>query len=122
MSNLVLTKDHNGTSVNHVNGLLPNIQELGCQVCIDKIDGYLAVMHQEKGLDKIKESLSINKKTAFDWRHKILVALQDTDKENFTGITESNGTFFLDPKEGQPVTGQGLEKGGSTSKAKGISK
>ena len=87
----------------------------------DKIDGYLAVMHQEKGLDKIKESLSINKKTAFDWRHKILAALQDTDKENFTGITESDGTFFLDPKKGQPITGRGPGKRGGKSKAKGIS-
>ena len=53
----------------------------------DKIDDYLALMHQEKSLDKIKESLSINKKTAFDWRHKILAALQDEDDDDFTGIT-----------------------------------
>jgi transposase-like protein len=46
----------------------------------DKIDDYLALKHQEKSLDKIKEALSINKKTAFDWPHYILSALQDTDK------------------------------------------
>jgi len=62
----------------------------------DKIDDYLALMHQEKSLDKIKEALLINKKTAFDWRHKILAALQDDDDEDdFTGITESDETFFL---------------------------
>ena len=74
----------------------------------DKIDGYLALIQQEKSLDKIKKPPSINKKSVFDWPHKILAALQDTDKENFTGITESDRTFFLDPKKGQPVTSRGL--------------
>lgn len=87
----------------------------------DKIDDYLALMHQEKSLDKIKEVLSINKKTAFDWRHKILSALQDTDKDGFTGITESDETFFLDSKKGQSVTDRASRKRGGTSKTKGIS-
>ena len=87
----------------------------------DKIDDYLTLMHQEKSLDKIKEILSINKKTAFDWRHKILSALQDTDKDDFTGITESDETFFLDSKKGQLVTDRIPRKRGGTSKTKGIS-
>lgn len=87
----------------------------------DKIDDYLALMHQEKSLDKIKESLSINKKTAFDWRHKILSALHDTDTNSFTGITESDETFFLDSKKGQLVTDRASRKRGGTSKTKGIS-
>ncbi len=87
----------------------------------DKIDDYLALMYQEKSLDKIKEALSINKKTAFDWRHKILSALQDTDKDDFTGITESDETFFLDSKKGQPVTDRVSRKRDGTSKTKGIS-
>lgn len=61
----------------------------------DKIDDYLALMLEEKSLDNIKVALSINKKTAFDWRHKILASLLDTDKDDFTGITESDETFFL---------------------------
>ncbi len=44
----------------------------------DKVDAYLVLMLEEKSLDKIKESLKINKKTAFDWRHKILASLTDT--------------------------------------------
>ncbi len=54
----------------------------------DKVDAYLALMLEEKSLDKIKESLKINKKTAFDWRHKILASLTDTDQDDFTGITK----------------------------------
>ena len=67
--------------------------------CKDKIDDYLVLMLQEKSLDKIKETLSINKKTAFDWRHKILASLSENDKDDFTGITESDETFFLSSKK-----------------------
>ena len=87
----------------------------------DKIDDYLALMHQEKSLDKIKEALSINKKTAFDWRHKILAALQDNEDTDFTGITESDETFFLNSEKGRPVTDRLPRKRGGKSKSKGIS-
>lgn len=87
----------------------------------DKIDDYLALMHQEKSLDKIKEALSINKKTAFDWRHKILAALQDSDNDDFTGITESDETFFLNSEKGRSVTDRAPRKRGGKSSSKGIS-
>lgn len=35
----------------------------------------MALMLEEKSLDKLKEELNINKKTVFDWRHKILSSL-----------------------------------------------
>lgn len=41
----------------------------------DKVGGYLEMMIGEKSLDKISEALKINKKTAFDWRHKILASM-----------------------------------------------
>jgi transposase-like protein len=41
----------------------------------DKLDDYLVLMLEEQSLDKIKVALSINKKTAFDWRHKVLASL-----------------------------------------------
>jgi len=66
----------------------------------DKIDDYLALMLEEKSLDKIQVALSINKKTAFDWRHKILASLSENDKDDFTGITESDETFFLNSEKG----------------------
>lgn len=44
----------------------------------DKIDDYLALMYQEKSLDKIKEALSINKKTAFDLVLKMKKLIQNT--------------------------------------------
>ncbi len=41
-------------------------------------------MVQEKTLDKIKVELEINKKTAFDWRHKILSSITDTDDDEIS--------------------------------------
>jgi len=35
------------------------------------VSDYLHLMEQELSLDKIKEKMGINKKTAFDWRCKI---------------------------------------------------
>ena len=55
----------------------------------------MKLMEQELSLDKIKEKLGINKKTAFDWKHKVLSGLEDVDKGNFKGVTESDDTFFL---------------------------
>lgn len=87
----------------------------------DKIEGYLRLMVEEKSLDRIKESLSINKKTAFDWRHKILASLSDTDKGDFVGITESDETFFLRSEKGRNVVDRKPRKRGGTSKSRGIS-
>ena len=87
----------------------------------DKIDDYLALMLEEKSLDKIKVALSINKKTAFDWRHKVLAALSENDKDDFTGITESDETFFLNSEKGSPVNHREPRKRGGTSKTRGIS-
>lgn len=61
---------------------------------------YLELMKQEKSLDAIKVKLCINKKTAFDWRHKILSSIEEVEKDKFTGITESDETFFLKSYKG----------------------
>ena len=87
----------------------------------DKIDDYLVLMLEEKSLDNIKEILSINKKTAFDWRHKILASLSQNDTDNFTGITESDETFFLNSEKGRSVSNRESRKRGGSSKSRGVS-
>jgi hypothetical protein len=82
----------------------------------------MKLMLEEKSLDKIKEELSINKKTAFDWRHKILSSLEDIDKDSFTGITESDETFILFSEKGKKTLSRKGKKRGGRSKRKGISK
>lgn len=87
----------------------------------DKLDDYLGLMLEEKSLDKIKEVLSINKKTAFDWRHKVLASLSENDKDDFTGITESDETFFLSSEKGRSVVHRESRKRGGSSKTRGVS-
>lgn len=87
----------------------------------DKIDEYMALMLEEKSLDKIKAELNINKKTAFDWRHKILSSLEETDKDSFTGITESDETFMLLSEKGKRTLGRKGRKRGTKAKKRGVS-
>jgi transposase-like protein len=55
------------------------------------VERYLELMIEGKSLDKISVTLGINKKTAFDWRHKILSSLRQDAGNEFDGITESDG-------------------------------
>lgn len=83
---------------------------------------YLELMKQEKSLDAIKIALSINKKTAFDWRHKVLTSIEEVGKDKFTGITESDETFFLKSYKGSKVFDRKAYKRGRKLGKKGISK
>ncbi len=87
----------------------------------DKIDEYLVLMLKEKSLDKIKGELYINKKTAFDWRHKILSSLAETEKDFFTGITESDETFMLFSEKGKKNLPRKGRRRGTKAKKRGIS-
>lgn len=86
----------------------------------EKVAGYLKLMVEEKSLDKIVKALGINKKTAFDWRHKILASL-DSGKNNFTGITESDEAFFFRSEKGMKVKNRNPRKRGGKSDKRGVS-
>jgi transposase-like protein len=85
------------------------------------INDYLELMHQEKSLDKIKNTLSVNKKTAFDWRHKILSSLEEVKKDTFNGIVESDETFFLQSDKGKKQDKRKARKRGGRSSKRGVS-
>lgn len=80
---------------------------------------YLKLMDEEKSLDKIKVELGINKKTAFDWRHKILSGIENSGKGSFQGITESDETFFRISEKGTKQTSRNPRKRGESTKKKG---
>ncbi len=82
---------------------------------------YLKLMGEEKSLDKIKIELGINKKTAFDWRHKILSGIESTGKWTFQGITESDETFFLESGKGKKQNSRDPRKRGGNAQQRGIS-
>jgi len=49
-----------------------------------------------------------------------LASLSETGKDDFTGITESDETFFFNSEKGREVTGRNARKRGSSLKKKGI--
>jgi len=82
---------------------------------------YLKLMEQEQSLDKIKDRLKINKKTAFDWRHKVLSSFENVDSPGFVGITESDETFFLHSCKGQKLSNRRPRKRGKSVRKRGNS-
>ena len=86
----------------------------------EKLSDYLKLMKEGISLEKIRKRLKISKKTAFDWRHKIILAIKETGNENFTGITESDETFFLQSKKGSRSLENKPRKRGKQISTKGI--
>jgi len=83
----------------------------------DKLIPYIKLMKQNLSLDKIKEELEITKNTAFNWRHKIYASLNKIENESFTGITESDETFFLFSRKGEKtLEGKPRKRGKAVSK------
>jgi len=83
---------------------------------------YLKLMREGLSLEKTKDKLKINKKTAFDWRHKIASSLSSVEESKFDGITESDETFFLHSQKGSKNLLQKPRKRGKKAKARGINK
>ena len=58
------------------------------------VEPYLELMLNHCSLEKTRKELCINKKTAFDWQHKILSSIEQDTGNQFVGIVESDETFF----------------------------
>lgn len=87
----------------------------------DLVDQYIMMMSEQKSLDKISATLHINKKTAFDWRHKILATLQQDEGDSLSGIVESDETFFEVSEKGNRHLKRGGRKRGRDPKKPRIS-
>lgn len=87
----------------------------------DLVGRYLELMSEQKSLDKISSVLKINKKTAFDWRHKILGTFKQDEGGAFSGIVESDETFFEESEKGNRHLNRPGRKRGSGHKNPGIS-
>jgi len=60
---------------------------------------YLLLMIEHCPLDKIRKQLNMNKKTTFDWRHKILSSYEQDKGSEFEGVVESDETFLNNLKK-----------------------
>jgi transposase-like protein len=78
------------------------------------IEPYLGLMINQHSLEKTSKKIGINKKTAFDWRHKILSSIEQNTGDQFEGIVESDETFFEHSEKGdrdlkRPARNRGTE-------------
>jgi len=79
----------------------------------DKFAAYKALMLEGYlPLKKISAKLEISIQTAFDWRHKILSGLKNTDNQ-FEGITEMDDVWFLYSQKGRKGLKYARKRGGS---------
>jgi hypothetical protein len=76
-------------------------------------------MIEHTSLDKTSKKLKINKKTAFDWRHKILASFEQDTGEDFEGIVESDETFFEHSQKGNRHLSRPPRKRGTQLKNRG---
>jgi transposase-like protein len=80
---------------------------------------YLELMIEGKSLDKISSATGINKKTAFDRRHKILSSLGQDRGDEMGGIVESDETFFEESEKGnRSLERPGRKRGSYASSGK----
>ena len=84
------------------------------------VEDYLALMVSHTSLDKTSKKLKINKKTAFDWRHKILSSFEQNTGSEFEGVVESDETFFEHSEKGSKRLNRPARKRGTQAKSRGI--
>jgi len=86
------------------------------------VEDYLALMVAHTSLDKMSKKLRINKKTAFDWRHKILSSFEQNTGDEFEGVVESDETFFEHSEKGNKRLNRPARKRGTQGKSRGTGK
>ena len=84
------------------------------------VSDYLTLMIEHTSLDKTRKQLGINKKTAFDWRHKVLASFEQNTGDEFDGIVESDETFFEHSEKGNKHLNRPARKRGTDPKKRGI--
>ena len=84
------------------------------------VEDYLSLMIKQTSLDKMSKKLKINKKTAFDWHHKILSSFKQNTGDEFEGVVESDETFFEHSEKGSKHLSRPARKRGTQGKKRGI--
>lgn len=82
----------------------------------EKFDEYQKLMGQGyMPLKTIAAKIGISMQTAFDWRHKILCNMKDTNRK-FEGLTEMDDVWFLYSQKGRKGLKYSRKRGGSKRK------
>ncbi len=88
---------------------------------MDKWQQYFEHMANGDILSKTAESLDINIKTSFHWRHKILNGFRNANCDKLEGIVESDEVFFLYSEKGKKKKITPSRKRGGVARKRGLS-
>jgi len=84
---------------------------------------YLFYMLQGYSLRRISNEMDICLKTAFDWRHKILLSLRPKLSKKLDGVIEADETFFLFSEKGsKSIKSRKPRKRGGLAGKQGVNK
>jgi predicted Zn finger-like uncharacterized protein len=86
------------------------------------LEQYLFLMLDGASLRTICKEMEICLKTAFDWRHKILNALNTHSNQKLNGIIEADETFFLFSEKGNKALSRRPRRRGGSAGKRGINK
>lgn len=80
----------------------------------DKFEYYKTLMEESyMSLKEIASKVGISHQTAFDWRHKILSAVEGDSDGKFEGIAEIDDVWFLYSQKGRKGLKYSRKRGGS---------
>jgi transposase-like protein len=86
----------------------------------DKLVGYLHCLLSGYSIRKSGELVGISLKTSFDWRHKLLKSFENVSSDKFSGVVESDETYFLYSQKGAKNLDRPSRKRGNTANRDGI--
>lgn len=86
----------------------------------DKLKAYMHCLLSGYTIRKSADKVGISLATSFAWRHKLLSSFNDISSERFTGIVESDETYFLYSEKGNKQLKRESRKRGTSATRDGI--
>lgn len=86
----------------------------------DKLSGYIHCLLSGFSIRKSAQEVGISKDTSFAWRHKLLTSFGDISATEFSGIVESDETYFLHSEKGNKDLVRAPRQRGTTASRDGI--
>lgn len=86
----------------------------------EKLSAYIHCLLAGYSIRKSAKEVEISNQTAFDWRHKLLTSFSEQTAILFSGIVESDETYFLHSEKGKKNLKRAARKRGYSATRDGI--
>ena len=86
----------------------------------DKLKAYMHCLLSGYSIRKSASQVGISLATSFSWRHKLLTSIKTVSSDHFSGVVESDETYFLYSEKGNKQLKRKSRKRGNTASRDGI--